>query len=101
MERFLVECVLAPDGVLAEVPAVVAPEDDDGVFLQAELFQMSKEPGDLVVRVGNAGGVGEAELVGVTGIAPWIAAVSGVLAELAAGMPGGKALRLFGVRDGG
>ena len=54
--------VLAPKVVLAQVPSVVAPEDDDGVLGEAELLQGVQDPADLRIDIADAGVVGVAGL---------------------------------------
>ena len=48
---------LAPMPVLTEMPAVVAPEADDGVIRHAAFRQRLHEQADLRINVGDAGGV--------------------------------------------
>lgn len=67
-ERFFKEGVLAPDGVFAEVPTVVAPENNDGVFGEAKLVELGHNFADLGIGVGNAGSVVFAHLEGEEGV---------------------------------
>jgi hypothetical protein len=39
MKRLFEQCVLTPDSVFAEVPAVVAPEHDDGIFGEPKFLE--------------------------------------------------------------
>ncbi len=56
-EGFFEESVFSPDGVLAEVPAVVTPENDEGVVGEAELVEACDDFSNLGVGIGDAGGV--------------------------------------------
>ena len=99
-QGFLEQRVLAPDAVLAQVPAVVTPQGDDRVFAQAQLVEPCEHPADQRVDVGHAGRVVPTQLVRVGGVLARVAAVVGVLVEhLAAAVPGGAARRLVRVRD--
>lgn len=99
-EGFLEEGVLSPDGVFAEVPAVVAPEDDEGVFGEAEFGELGDDFSDLGIGIGDAGGVVAADFCGEFSILARIFAPAVVFHEFTGAMPGGFAFRLFGVRDG-
>ena len=57
-----------PDALFAEVDAVVAPEDDDGVVRQAELIEFVEEAADLGVDVAHASVVAVAEALREGGI---------------------------------
>ena len=54
----------SPDAHVAEVPAVIAPEDDDGVFVEAGVLEGLEGEADLGVDVGGAGEVGVEEGAG-------------------------------------
>ena len=54
--HFLMEVALLPEGVLPEVVAVVAGEDNGGLFAQAEAVE-SRMP-DLLVHEGHRGVIG-------------------------------------------
>ena len=56
-EGFFEEAVLAPDGVFSEVPAVIAPEHDDSVFVAAGFLEFGEDFADVMVNVTDAGGV--------------------------------------------
>ena len=56
--------VLGPDAVVAEVVAVVAPEDDDGVLGEAGAVEFVEDPADLGVHVAEGGVVAVDELAG-------------------------------------
>ncbi len=47
--------MLAPKRVFAKVPAVIAPEDHDGVVGQAESSNSSRKPTDIRIRIADAG----------------------------------------------
>ena len=49
--------MFAPDSVFAEVPAVVAPDNDDCVFGKAELVESGDDLSNLGIGVADAGGV--------------------------------------------
>jgi len=49
--------MFAPDGVFAEVPAVVAPDNDDCVFGKAEIVESGDDLSNLGIGVADAGGV--------------------------------------------
>ena len=71
--------VLVPESVLAELPAVVAPEDDDGIVRQAFLLEGVQHEADLRVHVADGGvvtvtettreGVADLTAVGDIGVA--------------------------------
>lgn len=54
--------VLSPRGVLAKLPTVVAPEDDDGVAAQIEAVELVEHASDLGIAVADAGVVAVLEL---------------------------------------
>lgn len=94
------EAVLAPDGLLAEVPAVITPEHDDGVFVCAGFLKLGENFADVVVNVADAGGVVAAHFVRVGGVFARVLSVVMVLAhELAGTMPGGLSCGLFRMRN--
>lgn len=99
-QRFLEERVLAPHGVLAEVPTVVAPQEDDGVVGQAELFQAIQHESDLSIGIGNAGGVVAAEGSGEVGVLSWVAIPAMISHKFAGAVPSGLAGGLVGMGDG-
>ena len=49
--------MLPPDIVLTEVPAMIAPEDNDGILALAELIQALQNTTNLSVGIRNTGGV--------------------------------------------
>lgn len=100
-EGFLEEGVFSPDGVFAEVPAVVAPEDDEGVFGEAEFCEALDDAANLGVGVGDAGGVVAADFSGEFLVLAGILAPALVFHELTGAVPGGFTFGLGGVRDGG
>ena len=51
--RVFVERTLLPEAVLAEVVAVVADEDDDGVLIQALLLELGQHQAELGVHEGH------------------------------------------------
>ena len=51
----LVATVFAPQRVLRKVPAVIAPEDDDGVFREIEPLQLIEHAADLRIGEAHAG----------------------------------------------
>src|SRR3954451_12748971 len=57
---------LVPSAVLAELIAVVAPEDDQGVFAQAEAVELGDDAADLGV------GVADAREIAVNGLALYL-----------------------------
>ena len=54
--------VLTPQAVLAEVPTVVTPKDDDGILVEPEGFQLRHDAADLCVGVADGGVVSMAQL---------------------------------------
>ena len=84
----LVVGVFAPEAVVAEVPAVVAPEDDDGVGGEGGGVQGVEDEAELGVHVGGGGivAVDEAAGGGVVDVA-FFGHVA-VLAEFAAELAG-------------
>jgi hypothetical protein len=65
---------LSPMTVLAEMPAVVAPEADDGVVRHAAFLQRLHEQTDLRIDIRNTGGVAVDELrvAAASGIGPTV-----------------------------
>jgi hypothetical protein len=61
-QRDFVQRVLSPDSVLAQVPAMVAPYDDDRVVAKAEPIQFVQHAADLRIDVTHARRVGVAEI---------------------------------------
>jgi len=57
-------CVLTPAAVLAKFPAVIAPEDNDGVVGELQLVKLVEQASDQGVDVGNAGVVAVNQLPG-------------------------------------
>jgi hypothetical protein len=55
---FLEETALVPATMLAEVPAVIAPEDDDGAAGLAGFFQCVEHSAYLPIHIGNGSVVG-------------------------------------------
>ena len=53
--------VLTPQAVLAEVPTVVTPKDDDGILVESEGFQLCHDAADLGVGVADGGVVSMAQ----------------------------------------
>ena len=94
---FFEEGMLAPDGVLAEVPAVITPDNDDGVFGKIEVAELFDDASDLGVRISHASGVVLANLEREGGVSVGVFAPAVVLHELTGSVPGGFAFRLFGV----
>src|SRR6056297_1862066 len=47
--------VLAPESMLAELPAVISPEDDDRVVGDAQLLQFIEQPTNLCIDKADAG----------------------------------------------
>ena len=64
---FLPEGVLSGDALLAEVPAVVGPEDDDGVFFEAVVLEGGGDAADLGIDEGHGGEVAAGEIFGLVG----------------------------------
>ena len=56
------ECIFAGDGFFAEMVAVIAPDDDDGVIGLAGLFESIEEPTDLGIDEAGGGEVGADEV---------------------------------------
>ena len=100
-EGFFVESVLAPDGVLAEVPAVVSPEDDGGILGEAEIVELLDDSSDLGIGVADAGGVVLADFSCEFGILIGVFSPAVIFHELTGAMPGSFAFGFFWVRDGG
>ena len=49
------DIVLAPEVVLPQMPAVIAPKDNDGVIAEFQLIQSFEYPADLSVDIADAG----------------------------------------------
>ena len=56
--HFLMEVALLPEGVLPEVVAVVAGEDNGGLLAQAEAVELTEDAPDLLVHEGYRGVIG-------------------------------------------
>lgn len=85
-----------PDGMFAEVPAVVAPEYDDGVVGFSAGFQGLQNVSHEFVDVSDAGGVVAANLVRVFAILARVLVVVVVLAEeFARPVPSGSPVGFF------
>ena len=80
--------VFAPPAVIAEMPAVVAPQDDDGVVGRAALVERVEQAADLRVGVGDAGVVGVDELGVAVGRQGAFGRNAGIAAQLAPGVAG-------------
>ena len=50
--------------MFAQLPAVIAPEDDHRVLAQAQTVHLGHEPTELGVHVGHAGAISVNELAG-------------------------------------
>lgn len=92
--------MFAPNGVFAEVPAVIAPEDDDGVVGDAKFVEAGDDFANLGIGVGDAGGVVASDFEGKGGVVIGIFAPTVVFHELTGAVPGGFAFGFFRVRDG-
>src|SRR3546814_11646151 len=55
MRRLFHIGVLGPDAMIAEVIAMIAPQDDDGVVGKPFAFERLENLADLDIDVGNAG----------------------------------------------
>ena len=80
-QGFFEEAVLAPDGVFSQVPAVIAPENDDGVLVSASFLQLGEDFSDVMVDVAYAGSVMTTYFVRVGFIFAWVLSVMEILAE--------------------
>ena len=94
-QGFLKERVLTPNGVLAQVPAVVTPEDDDGVVAQLQRIEPCEQPANHGISVGHACGVVLAHLNSKRRIGSRVAFPAVVFHELTRTMPGGFARGLL------
>lgn len=56
------EGIFSGDALFADVPTVVGPEDDDGVFIKAGFLKGGHDAADLVVDEGGAGEIGAGEV---------------------------------------
>src|SRR6266581_2342594 len=55
MGSFLVVGMFAPHSVIAEVPAMIAPEDDNGIGRQAEMIQFVQHTANLGIHITDSG----------------------------------------------
>ena len=94
---FFEEGMLAPDGVFAEVPAMITPDNDDGVFGKIEVVELFDDASDLGVRISHASGVVLANLEREGGVSVGVFSPAVILHELTGTVPGGLAFRLFRV----
>ena len=94
-QGFFKERVLTPNGVLAQVPAVVTPEDDDGVVAQLQRIEPCEQPADHGIGVGHASGVVLADFQREGGVGVGIALPAIVFHELAGAVPRGFARGLL------
>ena len=53
---------LGPEGLLAEVEAVVGPEDDNGLFTQPEPVELGKDLPELGIEIGDGREVAMSQL---------------------------------------
>ena len=74
--------MLAPDGMFPQMPAVVAPEHDDGVLAQLQFIQPHQQPTHHCIGIGHAGCVVFAHFNGKFRIGIWITFPTVVLHEL-------------------
>jgi len=80
--------MLAPDRMLAEQEAVIAPNHHQGFMIRVEPIERFQQPSQLVVHVADRCRVGASQLPGVRRIRIGVAAlVTVVAAKLAAGVP--------------
>jgi len=93
--------MLPPNGVFAEVPAVVAPDHDDGVFGEAEFVELGDDLAHLGIGVADAGGVVFADFEGEGRVVVGVFAPTIVFHEFAGPVPGRFAFRFFGMGSGG
>lgn len=98
---FFEEGMLAPDGVFTEVPAVITPDNDNGVFGKIEVVELFDDASDLGVCISHASGVVFANLEREGGICVGVFAPAVILHELTGSVPSGLAFRFFGVRSFG
>jgi len=97
VEGFFKEGVFSPDGVLAEVPAVVSPEDDDGVIGETEVAEFLDDLSDLGISIADAGGVVLADLGGEFWVVIWVFPPAVVFHEFAGAVPSGLSFGFLGV----
>lgn len=57
--------MLIPATVVTKLPAVITPEDDDGVIDHALFFEFSEDATELGIDVGNTGAVAVDEFFGL------------------------------------
>ena len=88
-EGFFKKGMLAPNGVFAEVPAVVAPEHDDGVVSDTEFVELRDDLANLRIGVGDAGSVVFADGGGEFRIRVRVLLPTIVFHEFAGSVPGG------------
>ena len=101
MEGFLEERVLAPNGVFAKVPAVIAPKHDDGVVAQLQVIQAFQQPTHQGVGVSNTSGVMFAHFERKLRVGVGVAFPAIVFHELTRAVPRGLSLGPGRMRRGG
>ena len=100
MEGFLEERVLAPNGVFAKVPAVIAPKHDDGVVAQLQVIQAFQQPTHQGVGVSNTSGVMFTHFEGKLRVGVGVAFPAIVFHELTRLMPCRLPMRFFRMGNG-
>ena len=91
--------MLAPDGVFAQVPAVVAPQNDNRVIPLATFVQPGQNTTDLCIGVADTRGVVFSDSCRELGVIVRISLPTVVLHELARTVPSSLPLWLQGMRS--
>ena len=98
-QGFLKEGVLPPNGVFAEVPAMVAPDYDEGIFTESKFVEAVDNFTNLGICVAYTGSIVFTDCEGKGGIRIRIFPPAVVFHEFARAVPGCLAFGLLGMWD--